>query len=1062
MKRITWASFITPTIQGKFMLVMLLVSLVPLLVFGLLSYYQARDVVISQVGERLQAGSNLAMSQIDRTFAFSKENIHSWAELEIMQEVAKGDPEGTVSAMLEDYQRSYGIYSNLVVSDIDGSIVAAGDQDLLGVDVANAPWFVETMRQRAPRMGELRLDPYIGGYGVSISIPIFKEYSDEDVVGVLNASFSWTELLTTVNSIEVVSEGQSAKGYAILIDRDGYIIAAPGFILLEDDGSTADSDMLRVFGKRWWAAEDPYVLQQLLNVPDQRYIRKGEQRLLVVNTPAQSFDNLAVTGWSLLLVRDAEDALEAVASIRERALLIALITAISIVGLAYLLAWQITRPITLLSAWSKDLAKGNLSQEIDIQTSDEIGQLAGALDEMRVDIKGYMDDLSEAKERFKSLIDSVDCVVWEAEVSPIRIIGVSGQVGHVLGYSAQTMRDTMTNWESWVHTDHLVEVKASFRMAVENAQDTFVEFKAKHADGHWVWLKAFVSVAIEGLEVVGLRGVMVDISDIVKASEEMKEARDLAVKTAESKSRFLAIVSHEIRTPMNGMLGMLDMLKDAGLGADEQSKLDMACQSGKNLVALVDDVMDFTKLESGEMEFNYSQVDIQQLFHDVVALVAPDAYKKGLDVGVIQEANLPRYILADAVKLRQVLLALLSNAVKFTSHGSVLLWAEMLAQGRLYVEIKDTGVGISKEGQDEIFKPFTQEDVSTTRRFEGSGLGLALCQRLIEAMGGSVGVKSIKGVGSSFYIELGVEEVGEKGPQISELRHRFQDSCPSSSALLIGDLPATKMVLQIACQQWGVGFHWEPKESRVVRKLDEILRADSYRWIFIAQEMSDRFWERMNPYLSENDSVQVIQLRLPNERYGQRPLPHLYVPFPQESLSNLMLDGRIDDSIGKQQVPLDTKLVSSAKKAVASQVVKGEPGPLLGDGFQRVLVVDDNPVNRKVACGFLKKLGFQTDVAEDGKQAVEAVAKNAYGMIFMDCQMPVMDGYEATREIRKRFADEVLPIIAITANAMEGDKEKCFDAGMDDYIAKPLRMDKLKATLTVWMERLQSSSKSNA
>ncbi len=708
------------------------------------------------------------------------------------------------------------------------------------------------------------------------------------------------------------------------------------------------------------------------------------------------------------------------------------------------------------------MAKGNLSQEIDIQTSDEIGQLAGALDEMRVDIKGYMDDLSEAKERFKSLIDSVDCVVWEAEVSPIRIIGVSGQVGHVLGYSAQTMRDTMTNWESWVHTDHLVEVKASFRMAVENAQDTFVEFKAKHADGHWVWLKAFVSVAIEGLEVVGLRGVMVDISDIVKASEEMKEARDLAVKTAESKSRFLAIVSHEIRTPMNGMLGMLDMLKDAGLGADEQSKLDMACQSGKNLVALVDDVMDFTKLESGEMEFNYSQVDIQQLFHDVVALVAPDAYKKGLDVGVIQEANLPRYILADAVKLRQVLLALLSNAVKFTSHGSVLLWAEMLAQGRLYVEIKDTGVGISKEGQDEIFKPFTQEDVSTTRRFEGSGLGLALCQRLIEAMGGSVGVKSIKGVGSSFYIELGVEEVGEKGPQISELRHRFQDSCPSSSALLIGDLPATKMVLQIACQQWGVGFHWEPKESRVVRKLDEILRADSYRWIFIAQEMSDRFWERMNPYLSENDSVQVIQLRLPNERYGQRPLPHLYVPFPQESLSNLMLDGRIDDSIGKQQVPLDTKLVSSAKKAVASQVVKGEPGPLLGDGFQRVLVVDDNPVNRKVACGFLKKLGFQTDVAEDGKQAVEAVAKNAYGMIFMDCQMPVMDGYEATREIRKRFADEVLPIIAITANAMEGDKEKCFDAGMDDYIAKPLRMDKLKATLTVWMERLQSSSKSNA
>ncbi len=1037
------------------MLVMLLVSLVPLLVFGLLSYYQARDVLISQVGERLQAGSNLAMSQIDRTFAFSKENIHSWAELEIMQEIAKGDPESMVSAMLEDYQRSYGIYSNLVVSDVDGSIVAAGDQDLLGVDVSRSPWFIETMRQSAPRMGELRLDPYIGGYGVAISIPIFKEYSDEEIIGVLNASFSWTELLTTVNSMEVVSEGQSTKGYAILIDRDGYIIAAPGFILLEDDGSTADSDMLRVFGKRWWAAEDPYVLQQLLNAPDQRYIRRDDQRLLVVNTPAHSYEHLAATGWSLLLVRDAEDALSVVASIRERALLIALITAIVIAGLAYLLAWQITRPITLLSAWSKDLAKGNLSRELSIKASDEIGQLAGALDEMRVDIKGYMDDLSEAKERFQSLIDSVDCVVWEAEVNPVRIIGVSGKVGHVLGYSAADMRVAMSEWESWIHPDNADDVQNTFRVAVDDAQDAFVEFKAKHSDGHWVWLKAFISVAIEGLQVVGLRGVMVDISDIVKASEEMKEARDLAVKTAESKSRFLAIVSHEIRTPMNGMLGMLDMLKDASLAADEQAKIDMACQSGKNLVALVDDVMDFTQLEAGEMEFNYTQVDIQQLFHDVVALAAPDAYNKGLDVGVIQEANLPRYVLADAVKLRQVLSALLSNAVKFTSHGSVLLWAEMLAQGRLYVEIKDTGVGISKEGQEEIFQPFIQEDASTTRRFEGSGLGLALCQRLVEAMGGSVGVKSIKGVGSSFYIELGAEEVAERGASVSELRHLFYQQCPSSSALLIGDLPATKMVLQIACQQWGVGFHWEPKESRVVRNLDEILSADSYRWIFIAQEMSDRFWERMNPYLKGNDEVRVIQLRLPNEKYGQRPLPHLYVPFAQEALSNLMLNTKVETSAVLGQ---GVDLVSKQHLTVDKSRVE-----LAGvENFPRVLVVDDNPVNRKVAGGFLKKMGFQVDMAEDGKQAVDAVEKCAYGMVFMDCQMPIMDGYEATKAIRERFPDELLPIIAVTANAMEGDREKCFAAGMDDYIAKPLRMDKLTTKVSLWLDKLQSNSRSEA
>lgn len=1023
-----------PTIQSKLLLVMCLVSLAPICLLGGIVYYQARDALIDKVGERLQAASHLSMSQIDRTISFSIENIRSWSELEIMQEVVKGDPEGLVSDMLQDYQRSYGVYSNLVVADIDGTIVAAGDRDLLGVEVREAPWFVHTLNTKASRLGDLRLDPYIGGYGVAITMPIYKRGESGKLIGILNASFSWTELLAMVNSIEVHANGQSELGYAILIDREGYIIAAPGFILLEDDGSTADADLLRVYGKRWWAVEDPSVLQQMLAVPDHRYVRRGDQSLLVVNAPGSTFKNLSSLGWSLLLVRDAEDALAGLKSIRERAFMVALVTVFIIFVIAFFASRLIARPILVITEWANELARGQLSHQIKLDTKDEIGDLAHSLDNMRLDLKGYLDEIYESKEQFQSLINSIDCIVWEAEVDPIRMVLVNGQTEHVLGHGAEDLLEQMQVWQNWVHPDHSDRIRDSFRGAVDTAMDCIVEFKAKHRDGHWVWLKAFISVVIEGIQVVGLRGVMVDINDIIKASEEMASARDIAIKTAESKSRFLAIVSHEIRTPMNGMLGMMEIVRDSLTEDEQRQQMELAWKSGKNLLALVDDVMDFTKLESGEMEFQYQRVNIQQLFHDAISLIAPESYRKGLDVGVVQEANLPSHIQADPVKIRQVLTSLLSNALKFTSHGSILLWAEMLPDERLYVEIKDTGVGIAGEDQMNIFQPFVQEDASTTRRFGGSGLGLALCQRMIEAMGGTIGVKSIKGVGSSFYFELPVRVLDGRVSDVSHQRHQFFQEFRGASMLLIGDLPATKMVLQIACQQWGVGFNWEPKEQRVLRHLQEVLSAEDYRWIFIAQEMSEHFWERLNPYLLEHRDVRIVQLRLPHEKYGQRPFPHLYVPFSRQELVRCMVD--------------DTGVVERVQPLELARPVD----------LPKVLVVDDNPVNRKVACGFLKKLGFESDVAEDGKEALNCVKKATYGLILMDCQMPVMDGYEATRAIRQHLKGVALPIIAVTANAMEGDREKCLAAGMDDYIPKPLRKDVLEKTVFSWLNKTKAHS----
>lgn len=1035
MKLSEIAGRVVPTIQSKLLLAMMVVSLVPIFIFGAIVYYQARDSLITQVGERLQAASHLAISQLERSFHFSVENVESWAELEIMQEIAAGDPDGTVSDMLGDYQRSWGYYSNLVVADPQGEIVAAGDPDLLGISVKEAKWFRDTMTKGEKNLGRLRLDPFVGGYGVAISVPIFNRHSS-DIIGVLSAGFSWSELLAMVNSVEVVTGGQNEKGYALLIDRDGYIIAAPSFILLQDGGSTANSDILRVFGRRWWPVEDPYLLQQMLTVSSHRYVERGDEHLLVVNQPSRNYDTLSELGWSLLLVRDADDALSDLVVIRERALMIALLSCLVIFIVSSLIARRVAQPVLALREWAKQVARGDLNRKVDIESRDEIGDLATSLDDMRLDIKGYLDELYDAKERFQSLINSIDCIVWEADVNPVKIKMVNGQTEHVLGRSNSDLLEQMQDWQHWVHPEHVEKITKTFRDAVDTAQDAYVEFKARHVDGHYVWLKALLSVEIEGLSVVGLRGVMVDINDIIRAAEEIQEAHDIAVKTAESKSQFLAIVSHEIRTPMNGLLGMLDMLRDTPLMDDQRQQLDLAWKSGKNLLALVNDVMDFSRLESGDVEFHYEQVNVQTLLNEQVALVAPEAYHKGLDIGVVVEANLPDNVKLDPVKVRQVLAALLSNAVKFTSHGSVLLWAEMLSAERLYVEVKDTGVGIENEQQEGIFEPFVQEDLSTTRRFEGSGLGLALCRRIVETMGGTVGVKSIKGVGSSFYFELPVTSDTVHGTGLLDERKRLRTTRGQvpGAVLLIGDLPATKMVLQIACQQWGVGFDWHAKESRVIRNLDDIMSQKDYQWIFIAQEMSERFWSRMNPYLARHGNVRVIQLRLPNEKYGQRPLPHLYVPFTREDLLNSMLGAE----------PMVVKEKDSTLQMPMS--------------LPRVLVVDDNPVNRKVAAGFLKKMGFEADIAEDGLQAVHAVDSTDYGLVLMDCQMPVMDGYEATRQIRHNLKGRFLPIIAVTANAMEGDREKCLAAGMDDYMAKPLRKDALNQMVFSWLEKAREQS----
>jgi PAS domain S-box-containing protein len=332
----------------------------------------------------------------------------------------------------------------------------------------------------------------------------------------------------------VAAGEQSPSAYALLLDREGFIIGGPEFVMTQDEGSASETDRLRVYGKRWHVAEDPAFLDALLTTPQHRYLQIEGRERLVVNRPTQSLSALREMGWSLILVRDAAEALADLSDVRQRVLWVALLVSLVIMLISLIFARTIGAPIRKLSAWAEDIAAGRLDHDITVCGRDEIGGLARSLDNMRVELKRSIDEIRDAKDRYQAVLSSIDCVVWEADIHPFRLSLVSGKVEHVLGFSAEGVRAQVSNWRQWVHTDHHQQMAETFLQIVANVADSWVEFRAKHANGEWVWLKAFVSVVVQDGRVVGLRGVMVDISDLFKASEDMQKARDLAIATAEN------------------------------------------------------------------------------------------------------------------------------------------------------------------------------------------------------------------------------------------------------------------------------------------------------------------------------------------------------------------------------------------------------------------------------------------------------------------------------------------------------------------------------------------------
>jgi two-component system, sensor histidine kinase and response regulator len=691
-----------------------------------------------------------------------------------------------------------------------------------------------------------------------------------------------------------------------------------------------------------------------------------------------------------------------------------------------------------------------------VGTCTDIDDQKRAHDELEKRVEERSVELAGAKEKLQAVLDAATQVSIIAADTEGLITVFNHGAEQMLGYTS----DEMVGKQSLAIIHLESEVLARSRELTEEMDkpvqgfDVFVE-KARngqHEEREWTFVRKdgktlTVNLAVTASydtngTIIGFLGVAMDITARKLFERQLQEEKKRAELADNAKSDFLANMSHEIRTPMNGVIGLTGLLLDTGLNAEQRNLAETIRTSGESLLSLINDILDFSKIEAGQLSFEELDFDLRNVVEDTLEMMAGQAQARGIELVGGVEPDVPTKVRGDPGRVQQVLTNLINNAIKFTKSGEVAICVTAQAETETEVharfEIKDTGTGIPPETLARLFRPFAQADSSTSRKFGGTGLGLAICKRLAESMNGSIGVESRPGKGSTFWVTLRFHRQVEVKIQPQNI-----DEFADTRVLIVDANETNRQFLHKQILAWRLRNGCAGTGEEALAMLHQaVAEKVPYSVAIIDRQMPEMEGLALVRKINADSVLSVTRLIM---------LTPFGKPISTDELRTVNVAACCVKPV-RQSALFDCLVQVLTRPTNASESLR--PGPFFRSTApltlrkERVLLAEDNVVNQQVALGNLRKLGYDADVAKNGTEVLKVLERKRYDIILMDCQMPDLDGYEVTKEIRQRERrGNRAWIIAMTANAMVGDREKCLAAGMDDYISKPLRRAELCAAL---------------